>query len=67
MTDPNSVDDTQLDKAQDAIDDAHEAAKKVADAEDIEVGDLPAFADSAADTEATNAFATGEGRQDSEA
>lgn len=62
--------ETPLEKSQDAIDEAREAAKKVAASEDIEVGDLPAFADSAAGTEATNAFTEdddhAEGRADTE-
>jgi hypothetical protein len=56
MTDPDAVDESLLADSQTAIDEAREAAKKVADAEDIEVGDLPAFADSTPGADSANAF-----------
>ena len=56
--DPSTVrvDTTQLDRAQDAIDDAREAVKKVAGTDSIDeeatgAGELPAFADSVAGVE----------------
>jgi hypothetical protein len=56
MTDPDAADESLLEDSQAAIDEAREAAKKVAAAEDIEVGDLPAFADSTAEADSANAF-----------
>lgn len=66
MTDPDAVDESLLDKSRQAIDEARKAAKKVAELEDIEVGDLPAFADSTPDTDHANAFSEGGQPADSE-
>lgn len=66
MTESDAADETRLERSQAAIDDAREAAKKVADSEDIEVGDLPAFADSTPDVDHANAFSDGEQEADRE-
>lgn len=64
MTEPDAADASLLQKSQESIDEAREAAKKVADSEDIEVGDLPAFADSTPDVDHANAFSDGEQEAD---
>lgn len=40
------VDTTQLERSQEAIDEAREAAKKIDELENVEVGDPPSFAES---------------------
>lgn len=67
-TQPAAPDESLLEDSQAAIDEAREAAQKVAASEDIEVGDLPAFADSTPGVDDSNAFsADDQGEGDSEA
>ena len=61
------VDETQLERSQDAIDEAREAAKKVAELENLEVGDPPGFAESTPGMERPRGAANGvEGDDDLE-